>query len=175
MNIARFIALSAIAMGFTSMSGPAAWSAPVWSSAAGGCVPYAQSVNAKRYVNSGYYIAHRGANVDAINLICPITDALIAGPIWRIEFTYMDSTGFGPGASAVAKIMSQSRTTGVAAQVVKFSSDSLAVAAITKGDKPFTHTFDFDANVYFVHIILDRANPNQDVRAYSVAIKPDVL
>jgi hypothetical protein len=170
MKMSRIVSLAAGTLALVSVQGSAAWADRVWSSVASGCIPYAQSINAGRYTNTGYYIAHRGANIDAINLICPITDTSIAGSDWNLEFTYLDSTDLGPGASAVAKLMSQSLSTGVTAQVVKLSSDNEPIATINFASKQFAHTFDFGANAYFIHIILDRNSAGKTVRAYSVAI-----
>lgn len=164
--------LALVALGLPAVPAALAQTVPVWSSSAASCVATATSINGKRYLTVGSHVRHRGSNIDAITLNCPITDASIAGSDWELEFTYQDSTGIGPGATAAARLMIQSRTTGVITQLPKISSDSFAVSTINTETVSYAHTFDFSANVYFVEIILDRNATNKTVRAFSVALIP---
>ncbi len=145
---------------------------PAWSANATSCTPDADSVLGQRYTTTGQKVAHRGSNVDQIQLVCPINvGATFSGGDWQLVTTYRDSTAAGTTAFVSARLVRVSRVNGNAATVATFNSNVSDVTGVNKVTVGFSHTFNFDATYYYVQIVLDRTLASEVVQAYGVAIE----
>jgi hypothetical protein len=156
------------------MAVPAHAVVPVWSANATSCVADSLSIEQDRYTTAGLRIAHRANNVDPIRLVCEVSDpsSFLGSLHWKLVVTYRDSTGAATSANVIARVFRASRTTGNAAVVATFDSNSRSAIGIAKNSISFDHAFDFDNDYYFVQVVLDRTLTTEIVEAFGVAIEP---
>jgi hypothetical protein len=166
MTMIRSLALLA-AMCFAG----AAQAQNMWSMPAGGCTPDSATILANRHSVSFASVKHATGNVDSIVLLCPISRFVSSTTSWKLKLTYRDTTGTDPGAFVRAQIMGNAiGTPGSFNLAVVNSNSSASTAVSTVSSAAFTHTFNFETNVYFVRLDLDRSLDPQNVIAYSVVL-----
>jgi hypothetical protein len=165
----KFISSIFAAAALVLMAASAHASTPRWSSPAKGCVPDEASVG--RYSTTGPGVAHLNANVALIRLVCPINRQITDDPCWNLAVTYRDSTGTVTSANVTARVFRLSRTAGTGGVVATFDSNAGAGTGVVKRTTQFTHSFNFDANYYYVVIQLDRTVTSEIVQVFGVALE----
>ncbi len=170
----RFIHSICAAVAVVAMAAPAHAipSGPAWSANATSCTPDADTIVGQRYTTTSQKVAHRGSNVNQIQLVCGINiGATFSSTAWNLILTYRDSTAAATSAFVSARLVRVSRVNGNSATVATFNSNSSEVTGINKAGVGFTHTFDFAAAYYYVQIVLDRTLASETVEAYGVDIE----
>ncbi len=160
---ARLLALL-FALCFTS----AAEAQLFWSSPGSACAPDDAAIRFDRYrVGNNASVQHVPGNVDRIVLTCPIQPFLTMQPAWVLQLTYEDSTGANTAALVRARLFQMGIGAAKPVAVATASSNSSAVTTFnTVTSTTFTNEFDFDANLYWVQVELDRSTTDQTVIFY---------
>lgn len=162
----RSLALLA-AMCFTG----AAQAQNMWSMPAGGCTPDSATILANRHSVSFGSVKHATGNVDSIVLLCPISRFVGPTTSWKLKLTYRDTTGTDPAAFVRAQLMGNAIGTAGSFNIAVVNSNSSPSTAVNSvSSAPFTHPFNFENNVYFVRLDMDRNSDTQNVIAYSVVL-----
>ena len=140
-----------------------------FSTPASACVPSDDTIEFNRHLVGSADVRHATGNVDPIVLFCPIARFNSGTTNWNLKLTYVDSTGTSTAAYVKAYVyqMALGSTTPVLLKIA--SSDSSAVTGVNTVASPtFAHTFDFEANIYWVRVVLDRTLSSQSVIAHAV-------
>ena len=147
-----------------------------WSMPGSGCVPNDITAKFERHLHGNATVQHAPANVDLIIVTCPVTGITNETTNWVVSLTYRDSTGTGAQSYVLARLyrMAVGTTNPVLLAQVN-SNKSPAIGISTVNSPPFTHTFDFTDNVYWIRVQLDRAATNQLAILYSVALTPPLI
>lgn len=165
---ARLLALL-FALCFTG----AAEAAVVWSSPGTGCVPNDATIKFDRPKEGVASVQHAAGNLDLIVLTCTLRHTSSATS-WVLQLTYQDSTGTAPSAFVRARLYRMPLTGAAAATpvfIVGASSDSSSATTLNTATSPFFgQTFDFNNNVYWVRVELDRTTTGQTVIFHSAAL-----
>ena len=164
--IARLLALLILACLATSAEAQVFWSVP-----ASRCVPDEATIKFDRHSVGNASVQHAAGNVDLIVLVCPITSFSTAATQWAFGFTYCDSTGTNTQASIRARLFRMALGSANPKLLAQANSNSSAETGLSTVESPaFTHTFDFEANMYWVIVELDRATTNQTVILHSIRL-----
>lgn len=155
---ARLLTL-VLALCFTS----AAEAQNFWSSPGSACAPDDAAIRFDRYRVGNASVQHAPGNVDLIVLTCPIQPFSSVAPDWALQITYRDSTGAGPTAFVRARLFRIEIGTAQPVLVATVSSNSSAVTTFNNINTTFPHEFDFNTNLYWVHVELDRSATGQTV------------
>ena len=143
----------------------------MWSMPASGCTPDSTTILANRHSVSFASVKHATGNVDSIVLHCPISRFVSSTTSWKLKLTYRDTTGTNAEAFVRAQLMGNAIGTAGSFNLAVVNSNSSASTAVsTVSSAAFTHTFNFETNVYFVRLDLDRSLDTQNVIAYSVVL-----
>jgi hypothetical protein len=143
----------------------------VWSSPAAVCTPDAATVAGAGLKTNVASVQHAAGKTGALTLNCQIARFDSMAIIWFLRLTYMDSTGTATTAHARARIYRmpiEGSTATLMATAISNASGFTTLNSITSPS--FVHTFDFDANVYWVRIDLQRGG-NQTVVIHAVNIE----
>lgn len=137
----------------------------VWNTVGAACVPSATSV--RNYRNFGAAsVGHIGARTGKLVFTCGI-DHIVAGTDWRLHLAYRDSTGKKPAASVIVRLYRLPTDGFVPILIAALSSNVSAATGNESLSTPFTHTFDFNDNSYFVQVSITRSARTQIARFYS--------
>ena len=138
-----------------------------WSSPGSGCVPDEASIKSNRYKVDNLSVQHASGHVELIVLICPIQPFSSTAPDWALGLTYQDSTGTGTAARVRAQLYKTAIGTAKPEVVAFVTSNSSAVTTFNDiNSGSFPHTFDFNANLYWLRVELIRGATNQTVIFY---------
>lgn len=146
-----------------------------WSATGSGCVPDHATIANNRTVVGPALVRHANNNVDKIVLNCAIQAFTLADTNWVLFLDYEDSTGRGTQAIVRARLYSMSFAGGDPTVIATANSNSSNITGRDLLAAPFVHTFDFDSNVYWVRVELDRNSTNQIVILYAVALFAGVI
>ena len=141
-----------------------------WSSAGTACVP-AGATNG-HYQSSGLAgVRHLGAETGSIVFTCQIEAFTAANTAWAVQLNYRDSTGDAASGRALARLYSMPLGGFAPVLIATASSNSSDVTTnnIIFSDV-FVHTFNFNANVYFMQVTLTRDASSEIVLLHSVSI-----
>lgn len=145
--------------------------ATIWSANAASCVP-AQPLTSSVTVTGGALYVTTGPQY----FYCPIQSSLRQsnGTSNTLSLVYSGTSNYGCNGICTAPHFSQanlvalSRSTGLETTVVSLGSvTSSGVATVSSA---FSYTFDFDANVYYVRILV-RGSTTYPQYVYAVALK----
>ena len=140
-----------------------------WSAPASACVPADDA--AGRYESDIAFVRHLGTNVDPIALTCQMDRFNSGTSAYNLKITYRDSTGTATSASVLARLYRMAIGTATPIQITEVNSNSSAVTGTNTVASPeFNHTFDFEANTYWVRVVIKRANSSQTVILYSLVL-----
>jgi hypothetical protein len=160
----------AIIVFFGLTSAAHAFSIVAWGAAGTTCVPDRGTINKFEAVNPAT-LRHLGAQVGSLLFTCNVERIDSLNQSWSLRITYRDSTGMGATASVVAQLYRIPLQGFSPILVGTASSDSSGAMGSTTLISPFSHTFDFEANSYFVRLALTRAASTEIVRLSSVSIE----
>ena len=156
---------------FTACLATSAEAQVFWSTPASKCVPDTATIKTNRHLVGNASVRHAAGNVDLIVLTCPVTPFTTAAQFWAVRITYRDSTGTNAQASVRAHLYRMA--IGAATPVLMATADSNisdATGTNTVGTGQITHTFDFDANTYWIKVELDRTTTDQTVIVHSIRL-----
>jgi hypothetical protein len=143
----------------------------VWSTPGSACTPSADTVAAANYRTNVESVQHAAGDVGQIVLFCPMPRFNSGTTDWNLTMTYRDSTGTGTGAFVRARVYRAAIGTIPAFMVGVVNSNSSASTVINSLAGPtFTHTFDFEANIYWLQVELNRSSTAQTVFFYSAVL-----
>lgn len=147
-----------------------------WSSPGSACVPSGESIAAAAHKTSVTSIRFATGAVGQIELVCPIQRFNSATPSYKLKLTYEDSTGKGTTASVTAQLYRMANTTTEAVLLGSASSNSSAAStANTVSSSTINHTFDFEANIYWVRVLIKRGATNETAIFHSVILDGTAL
>lgn len=128
-----------------------------WSAPGSGCVPAGATTAAARHATTLTSVLHATGAVGQIILVCPVARFNSGTTFWKIKLTCRDSTGTDPSAVVQAQVYWMALDTAAPVLLAAVSSNSSAVTALnTISSATFSHLFNFEANVYWVRVVLNR-------------------
>jgi hypothetical protein len=143
-----------------------------WTTAVSACVPDEDSIGAANLEQARFEFV--GGVTGQIVARCNITDPGDFGngqgsPDWdRMTITYDDPDGFFSQYRVRVQLRSVRDTNGASSTITTF--DSNAVSDSNPEVHPFSHTFDFVRNAYYLTIIVDRAITQANPRIMRVRL-----
>ena len=162
--IARLLTVLA----FLCLAG-AAQAQNVWSVSGPACVP-AESATG-RYRSGVPFVRHAAGEIGLMVFNCQIDRFNSGTTTWNLRMTYRDTTGSAPAAYIRARLYRMPIGTATPSLIAQVNSNASASTAVnTIPSAQFNHTFDFEANTYWVRVELVRAATNQGIFFYSVVI-----
>jgi hypothetical protein len=142
-----------------------------FSSAANACVPDDATIRDNRAQIANPSVRHAAGNVDPVVLTCAIPPFTSPETSWALRITYLDSTGAAMGANVRASLYRMQHDRANPVQIVTANSNSDVPTTLNTLFAPFDHMFNFDTNLYWIRLELDRSTASQNVILYSVAIE----
>lgn len=147
----------------------------VWSAPASTCVPADATIKFNRHKVNVESVQHAVDNVDLIILNCPIgffNTGSITG--WQLGATYRDSTGASMAGFVRARLYRVTAGGTVPVLMTEMNSDAFVNTGLTTQRSPsFTHSFNFAANSYWVHVELDRSSTSDLVIFHNLQLVGD--
>jgi hypothetical protein len=143
-----------------------------WATAGAACVPD-RLTNDRFDAFNPATVRHNGAQVGSLVFTCHVERFDSPNQSWVLRMNYRDSTGVGATASVVAQLYRIPVVNGFTPVAVgsDINSDVFAPLGNTTQVQAFNHTFDFEANTYFVQVALTRASTSEIVRLSTVSIE----
>jgi hypothetical protein len=139
-----------------------------WSAAGTACVPSGDTIGKYENVTAAG-VHHLNGRVGTLIFTCSIQPFDTAVTNWALRLAYRDSTGTAPGAAVGASLYQMAKGTFAPASLKSVTSNSSASTGKTVvSSTALSHTFDFDANVYFVQVTITRTATNQLAQFHSV-------
>jgi hypothetical protein len=164
--LARLIAI----IGFLCVGSAAqAFTLVAWGKAGSACVPSSPTV-AKYDAFNAAAVRHRGTQVGDIVFTCHVERFDSPNQSWALQIAYRDGTGNNDTASVFGQLYRISLNGFTPALVGTVNSDDNAATGNFVLQAPFSHTFNFETNTYFVQITLRRSATTEIVRQFSAAI-----
>lgn len=160
-----------ILLGLLSARVASADPATIWSANAASCVP-AQALSSSVTISAGaVYVT-----TSPVYFYCPINTSLRQsnGTSNTLTLVYSGTSNYGCSGLCTAPhfteadLVALSRSTGAETTVVALGSTTSSVA--TSVSSSFSYAFDFDANVYYVRILV-RGSTTYPQYVYAVALK----
>lgn len=140
-----------------------------FSTPASACTPTNVTIKFDRHLVGPAWVRHATGNVDQIILMCPMARFNSGTTNWNLKLTYVDSTGGSTTAFARAYLYRMAIGSATPVLLALASSDSSGVTGVNTVSSPtFAHTFDFEANIYWVRVDLDRSSTSENVIAHAV-------
>lgn len=142
-----------------------------WSAPGSACVPGGESIDAAAHKTTVTSVRFVSGAVGQIELVCPMQRFDSGTATYKLKLTYEDSTGTGTTASVTAQLYRMANASTSAVQLGAINSNSSAVtAANTIASAAINHTFDFEANIYWVRVLIKRGATNETVAFHSVIL-----
>ena len=152
----------------------AAEAAIAWSAPGSSCVPAHTTTKFDRHRTGIASVRHAGRNVDPIFLVCEIFGLRIGATTWNLRLVYTDSTGTDTTAIVRARLFTMAPDNPTPVLLAQASSNSSAsTEANTVGSREFTHMFNFQTNIYWVRVALDRSSSTENVTFHAVFLEAD--
>jgi hypothetical protein len=160
-----------IALLFALCVASAAEAQVVWSAPGSGCVPSDATTKFDRSKDGIASVQHAAGKVDMIVLTCPIPRHNSGSMDWTLQLTYQDSTGTGAAAFVRARLYQMGLQSATPAPLAIVNSNASAMTTLNTVTSPiFPHSFNFETNVYWVRVELERATTSQIVIFHSAAL-----
>jgi hypothetical protein len=142
-----------------------------WGTVGSNCVPADATIEFNRHKVNPASVEHAPDNIGLIILNCPITRFNTPLTSWRLSLSYRDSTGTGTGAFIRARLYKLENGMFTPVVLGEFNSNDFNVTgSTTRISPPFTHTFRFSVNNYWVRVEFDRSSTSQSVIFHSVVL-----
>jgi len=147
----------------------------MWSAPGSVCVPADATIKFNRHKVGVVAVQHAPDNVELVTLNCPIAGSLAGGVTdWHRGLMYRDSSGTGPSAFIRARLYRLPAGDVTPVLMAEVNSNSFPIATGTvQQSGVFTHTFNFAANSYWIHVDLDRSLLTDVVVLYKVSLIGD--
>lgn len=140
-----------------------------FSTPASACVPSDDTIEFNRHLVGNADVRHATGNVDQIVLVCPIARFNVGTTNWNLKLTYVDSTGTSTDAFVKAYLYQMAVGSATPVLLTLANSNGSAVTGLnTISSATFAHTFDFEANIYWVRVVMDRTLTNQTAIAHAI-------
>ena len=135
------------------------------------CVPSDLTIRLDQHALGPASVQHAANKVGGLILFCPVPRFNNGTTDWNLRLLYQDTTGTSNAAYVRAYIYRMAIGTTTPVILAVANSDASGNASLnTISSAQFTHTFDFEANMYWVRIDLARTLTSQTVIAYSVVL-----
>jgi hypothetical protein len=141
-----------------------------WVTVASACVPD-ESAAGKFEFEFGR-VMFLGANTGEIGFRCNVTNPLdwAGNTGWdRIEISYEDTDNFFTAAEVVVTLRRVDKVTGLSFQLASFSSNGMGLGQQLQY-QPFSHTFNFANNGYYVGFSVKRTNNTQNPKIQRIRL-----
>lgn len=140
-----------------------------WSAPGSVCVPSGASIRAGNFDTNQAAVLFSPGALGEIFLHCPIARFNSGTTEYNLKLTYRDSTGTATTGS-VRAVLFFSPIGGATPEILgSVTSNTSAVTTLTTLASPvITHTFDFEANIYWLRVVLKRTATNQIVIFHNV-------
>jgi len=162
--IIRLLAVIALLCLTSTAQAQNAWSAP-----GRACVPADNAIGL--YETGVAYVKHAATETGMITFTCQMDRFNSGTSMWNLKITYRDSTGTAVAGSVVAQVYSMAIGTATPVLLSEVNSNSSPVKATnTLASADLNHTFDFEANTYWVRVTLRRSTTAQTVIFHSVVL-----
>jgi hypothetical protein len=151
-----------------------------WTVPGSACIPDAATVAANNYKTNIASVQFAPAATGQVVLTCQIERFDVGNTSWQLILTYQDPTGTATTASVRAWLyrMAIGLATPTPTPILVTSLNSNGSAATGLSNRfstPFTHTFDFNANIYWARVILDRTATTQNVVFHSLMLSQNTV
>ena len=147
-----------------------------WSTPASACIPSDATIKADRHLLGAASVQHAANIAGGIILFCPVARFNNGTTEWNLKLTYQDSTGTSNAAYVRAYIYRMAIGTTIPILLAVANSDASGVVGVnTVSSALLAHTFDFEANIYWVRLDLVRTLTSQTVVAHSVHLDGTAL
>jgi len=132
-----------------------------WSTAGSTCQPSSDNTFNEAYSFNAATFQFASGWTGTIRARCPVNNPLDMGvPTWKtLGAGYNDPDGTGLNYEVQVQLVKVARSTGVYTTIATFDSNSYG-AGSQYHTKPFSETFDFTKNAYWVTIIVSRSDEN---------------
>jgi Chaperone of endosialidase len=139
-----------------------------------GCVPDPAQILAQRIEVGNASVRHAGTHINPIVLTCTILPFRTGGGTdWTLRITYRDSTGTSSSGVVRARLYRMPIGTADPILLATVNSNANATMGTTLLESPpFSHTFNFNTNTYWVHVDLDRSASDQAVILHAISLGP---
>jgi hypothetical protein len=142
-----------------------------WNAPGSACIPSGETVNAANHSTGIQATRFATGFTGTIELICPISRFNSGTTTYNLRLTYEDSTGTGTTAGVTALLYNMANASTSAVQLGSVTSNSSAATGVnTLVSANIAHTFDFEANMYWVRVLIKRAATSEKVVFYSVIL-----
>jgi hypothetical protein len=140
-----------------------------WSAPATACIPSHDTIG--RYESDTAWVRFLGVETGVLTFTCQMDRFNSGTSTYNLKITYRDSTGMGTSASVRAQLYRMAHGTTSPVLLGEATSNSSAAGNInTVGSSDINHMFDFEANAYWVHVLLKRSNTSQIITLYSLVL-----
>lgn len=162
MNRLLMLSIALLLLGPASAANANTFSA--WSMNAGGCVPTDVDISLQgtHYftVTGGMRIKHKGADINDIKLVCPVTALAATAGIPNTVVVYYANDGDGPSSdfSVTATLRSVAKSSGLYTANLCTATSSLTGSRWNSASCLFSGALDFDRNFYWVQLTVHRAS-----------------
>ncbi len=135
-----------------------------WSAPGSVCVPTGASIRAGKFDTNQAAVIYSPGSLGEIFLHCAIARFNSATAAYDLKITYRDSTGTATTGSVRAVLLYIPITGATPVILGSVTSDSSAVTTLNSiSSAAIAHTFDFEANIYWVRVVLKRTATDQIV------------
>ncbi len=142
-----------------------------WNAPGSVCVPSGDTIAVANHRTTIGSTKFATGAVGTIELNCPMQRFNSGTATYNLKLTYEDSTGTGTTASVIAQLYRMANASTSPMQLGLVSSNSSAVTGVnTLASSDIAHTFDFEANMYWVRVLVKRAATGEKVLFYSVIL-----
>ena len=144
----------------------------VWSAPGSVCVPADATIKFNRDKLGVVTVQHAPNNAELVTLNCPIAWFNHAGiGDWHLGLTYRDSTATSPSAFVRARLYRLPAGDVTPVLMAEVNSNTFSIATVTTQQSGmFTHTFNFAANSYWIHVDMDRSMLTDIVTLYKLSV-----
>lgn len=140
------------------------------------CVPSDVAITGALHATGVGSVRFATGATGTITLFCPLARFNSGTTTWNLKLTYQDSNGTDPTGQVLAQIYMTVIGTSAPVLLTSANSNTSASTAVNTVASPLlTHTFDFDANVYWIRITLKRDATNVNVTVHNVVLDGTVI
>ena len=159
-------------VGSLCLAGAAFAQVSPWSTPGSTCTPSDLTVRSENYRTGAAWVRHAPSKVGSVVLSCPIARYNFSRSGWTLNITYQDSTGQGTTAFVRARLYRMSTGATTPALLATATSDvSTHTDPGMVASPEFSHSFNFDNNMYWVRVELYRSSTAETVTFYSASLR----
>lgn len=142
-----------------------------WNSPGSACVPASDGSSVVRHTTNISSVRFATGAVGQIVLICPMSRFNSGTSSYVLKLTYVDSSGTGTTSSVIAQAyMMANETDNPVLLATAKSNNSAATGLNTVASPVFSHTYDFEANTYWIRVLIRRDATNETAIFHSAVL-----